>query len=258
MVTLTARAGALLRSHQAARADAPLPRLTAVAGAFSIGASSPAMGDEIVCHAGTPVLLVANDAAAALGGQILTLRDLRNAPVLVIMPPTTPRAGRGRTLRVGGRARRTPMITLSRGPVLDAGLRARTRPLVMDVVPNGVSDLERAYCDACQQARPGAGSVQDGRYALCNACALEYALASAQGHAVTAGQFVRDKVFGETAAYLFRGTDAEEIPAKIGAIRSLLPSAARDQRNRRVNIRGNGAATVSQRAVIRLPRHRTA
>jgi hypothetical protein len=254
MVTLTARAGALLSSFQNAQADSSLPRLTTTAGTFTINSSSPATDDEVVHHAGIPVLLVAKDAAAALGGQILTLRDLRNAPVLVILPSPMSRTGRRRTLRVGGRARPAPAIMRSRGSLSFAGPREQARRLATDVDSNGVTDPERAYCDACQLARPGAGSVQDGRYALCNACAVEYVSASARGHAVTTGQFVRDKVFGETIAYLLRNIGAEGVSTDAGTIRSRAQSARR-QRDRRVNIEANPAA-AARRAVIRLPRNR--
>jgi hypothetical protein len=56
----------------------------------------------------------------------------------------------------------------------------------------------RVYCDACQRPKAAAGSIRYGRYQLCNGCATEYELAQASGLAVSAGQFVRDRQFGES------------------------------------------------------------
>ena len=61
----------------------------------------------------------------------------------------------------------------------------------------------RLYCDACQRAQPAAGFIRYCRYQICNACAIEYELAQARGLTGSAGQFVRDRQFGETLDLLY-------------------------------------------------------
>ena len=75
------------------------------------------------------------------------------------------------------------------------------RLFVDDDLANGVSPTKKLYCDACQGAQPAPGFIQYDRHLLCNRCAIEYEVARARGFALSAGQFVRDKNFGEADAY---------------------------------------------------------
>jgi len=65
----------------------------------------------------------------------------------------------------------------------------------------------RIYCDACDGARLASGSVQHGRYVLCNGCDAEYACAQIKQGSTSPGRYVRDKRFGEDESYRLR--DAE-------------------------------------------------
>ncbi|HZU77271.1 MAG TPA: hypothetical protein VFA70_10940 [Dehalococcoidia bacterium] len=80
-------------------------------------------------------------------------------------------------------------------------IRAAMRLFVEDDLARGMVRQSRLYCDACEQARPAAGFIHYGRYALCNACAIEYEVARTRGQVTTAGQYVRDKHFGDGALY---------------------------------------------------------
>jgi hypothetical protein len=72
---------------------------------------------------------------------------------------------------------------------------------VEDDITRGTQPWDRRYCDACERLRSAAGFVQYARYSLCNLCAIEYEVANARGFALTAGQYVRDKNFGEAGFY---------------------------------------------------------
>jgi hypothetical protein len=76
------------------------------------------------------------------------------------------------------------------------------RVFVEDDLARGVAPTARVYCDACERARPAAGSISYDRYALCNSCAVEYEAARARGLLGTPGRFVRDKHFGEGDLYV--------------------------------------------------------
>ena len=65
----------------------------------------------------------------------------------------------------------------------------------------GTQPSDRRYCDACERLRSAAGFVQYERYCVCNPCATEYEVANARGIALSAGQYVRDKNFGEAGFY---------------------------------------------------------
>ena len=82
-----------------------------------------------------------------------------------------------------------------------ASIRAAMHLFVEDDESSGHLLDQRRYCDACERVRPAAGFIQYGRYALCNPCATTYEIARARGMAVSAGQYVRDRRFGETLAY---------------------------------------------------------
>lgn len=86
-----------------------------------------------------------------------------------------------------------------------AAMRAALALFVEDDIARGVAAGSRIFCDACQRARPAAGFIQYGRYAVCNACAIEYEVARSRGLLSTPGQFVRDKRFGEGDAYALPG-----------------------------------------------------
>lgn len=82
-----------------------------------------------------------------------------------------------------------------------AAIRDAMQVLVKEDLAKGVSQDNRLYCDACEQVQPAAGFIQYDRYAVCNRCAIEYEIAHARGIADTAGQYVRDKHFGESGLY---------------------------------------------------------
>ena len=68
---------------------------------------------------------------------------------------------------------------------------------VEDDLTRGELAEQRLYCDACQRAQPAAGFIRYCRYQICNTCATEYEVAQARGLTLSAGQFVRDRQFGE-------------------------------------------------------------
>jgi hypothetical protein len=68
---------------------------------------------------------------------------------------------------------------------------------------------DRLYCDACQRSQPAAGFIRYCRYQICNACATEYEIAQARGLVGSAGQFVRDRQFGETLDLLLEPESSE-------------------------------------------------
>lgn len=252
MIILTARAGALLHRLQSARAGPHPPRLVSANNGYTIELSIAVPTDQALCHAGTPVLYISAEAVTALDGCILTARDLPEGPVLVIMPMPDVAAG-GRTLHVGGRARRSPAIMPLPSPEQYGKLRAHARRLVTNDIERGVPSSSRAYCDACQQPRPASGSAQHGRYALCNDCVLEFGIAGASGAAVSAGQFVRDKVFGDTLAY-----GMPPLPsAKTHGSPALLQLGPRTTAYREQETQGGGGPPpATRRPVLRLPRPR--
>jgi hypothetical protein len=92
-----------------------------------------------------------------------------------------------------------PGVELSAAQI--TAIRAVMRTFVDDDLVRGVASQARLYCPACQQGRCLAGFIDYGRYQLCNRCATEYEVALARGLVQSAGRFVRDKVFGEGAAY---------------------------------------------------------
>ncbi len=73
---------------------------------------------------------------------------------------------------------------------------------------DGVAPQARMRCDGCQRVRPSVGFIEYSRHSLCNACATEYEVARARGLALSAGQFVREKVFGEAEAYALSPSEA--------------------------------------------------
>jgi hypothetical protein len=75
------------------------------------------------------------------------------------------------------------------------------RAFVEDDISKGTQTTDRRYCDACERLRSAAGFVQYERYVICNLCATEYEVANARGIALSAGQYVRDKNFGEAGFY---------------------------------------------------------
>jgi len=66
----------------------------------------------------------------------------------------------------------------------------RIRGLVQKHLEMGVSEGTRVICHNCGNAKSVAGTVQYGRYRLCNDCALQYELAKAQGNVQTIEDFV--------------------------------------------------------------------
>jgi hypothetical protein len=61
--------------------------------------------------------------------------------------------------------------------------------------------VPRLWCDACERVVPAAGCSTYRRYTLCAACTREYERAWALSRCVSAGQYVRDKRFGEGERY---------------------------------------------------------
>lgn len=114
----------------------------------------------------------------------------------------TPRASRGQMGRVIGRRNRTSAPVERRLTTAQVvAIRSVMRLFVEDDLANGMPADKRMYCDACQRPRQALGFIQYDRHLLCNACAVEYEVARARGLALSAGQFVRDKTFGEAEAY---------------------------------------------------------
>lgn len=90
-----------------------------------------------------------------------------------------------------------------------AAIRAVMRLFVEDDLANGVAPNKRMLCDACQTAQPSLGFIEYDRHLLCNGCATEYEVARARGLALSAGQYVRDKNFGEAEAYALGRLEVE-------------------------------------------------
>jgi hypothetical protein len=82
-----------------------------------------------------------------------------------------------------------------------AAIRAAMHVFVEDDISQGTRPEDRRYCDACERLRSAAGFVRYERYIICNLCATEYEVASARGITLSAGQYVRDKNFGEAGFY---------------------------------------------------------
>jgi hypothetical protein len=78
---------------------------------------------------------------------------------------------------------------------------ASIRMRATDDLAKGRLTAPKRYCDACQHVVCSAGFLDYGRYALCNHCSMEFEVAAARCTTVSIGRFVRDKNFGETAAY---------------------------------------------------------
>jgi hypothetical protein len=102
---------------------------------------------------------------------------------------------------IGKRTRTAAQDGRTLTPEQVAAIQAVMRLFVEDDLANGVAAQKRMYCDACQQAQPALGFIQYDRHLMCNTCAIEYEVARARGMALSAGQFVRDKAFGEAEAY---------------------------------------------------------
>jgi hypothetical protein len=114
-----------------------------------------------------------------------------------------------------------PLDTTPHGVVLTPSQLAAVQQVmhlfIDDDLGNGVSPLRRIYCDGCWHGRPMAGFLQYAWYQLCNACATEYEVARMRGAVETAGQYVRDKQFGEPAVYVLDGEMKERGDGRQGA-----------------------------------------
>ncbi|MFN0143832.1 MAG: hypothetical protein ACKVP6_10370 [Mycobacterium sp.] len=102
---------------------------------------------------------------------------------------------------IGRRTRSTPPTGRDLSAEQITAIQAVMRLFIEDDLANGVLSRKRMFCDACQQPRPALGFIQYDRHLVCNECAVEYEVARARGLALSAGQFVRDKAFGEAEAY---------------------------------------------------------
>ena len=123
------------------------------------------------------------------------VRSYRLPGALEASIPATPRGSQN--IRVSPAASSRNRLT----PSQLAAIRDAMQLFVADDVANGLSLDKRLYCDACERVRPAAGFIQYDRYSVCNACAIEYEVARARGLTATAGQYVRDKHFGEAEHY---------------------------------------------------------
>lgn len=113
----------------------------------------------------------------------------------------------GRMIGRRTRLAQPPMRPLS--PEQVTAIRAVMQLFVEDDIANGVSPQKRMYCDACQKLQPALGFIEYDRHLLCNGCAIEYEVARARGLALSAGQYVRDKNFGEAEAYALTSLEGE-------------------------------------------------
>jgi hypothetical protein len=75
------------------------------------------------------------------------------------------------------------------------------RLFVEDDLARGTLRHAKMYCDGCERPQAAAGFISYERYALCNNCATEYEVARARGAVASAGQYVRDKHFGDGDLY---------------------------------------------------------
>jgi hypothetical protein len=107
---------------------------------------------------------------------------------------------------IGRRTRVAPPAVRALRPEQAAAIAAMMRLFVEDDLANGVPPTRRMNCDACQRLQPAAGFIQYDRYLFCNGCAIDYELARARGLALSAGQYVRDRAFGQLP---WTGTDDE-------------------------------------------------
>jgi len=64
------------------------------------------------------------------------------------------------------------------------------RSLAIKHLQAGVSDSTMVICHNCGRAKPLAGVVHYDRYRVCNDCALNYALAKAEGTVQTIEDFI--------------------------------------------------------------------
>jgi hypothetical protein len=87
LVTITNAAGALLQQVQAGQGGPGILRAEADAGDLVIGTSAPQAADEVLFHAGQPVLRLSPAAAAALAGCTIGVRDTAEGPSLAIIGP---------------------------------------------------------------------------------------------------------------------------------------------------------------------------
>ena len=88
-----------------------------------------------------------------------------------------------------------------------ATVRTAIQLFVEDDIASGRPANQRRYCDACQETQPAVGFIRYGRFDLCKACATGYELARGHGLALSIGQYVRDRRFGEE----------EPLPARVPA-----------------------------------------
>lgn len=90
---------------------------------------------------------------------------------------------------------------------------------VEEDLERGIPPAARIYCAACARERPRAGAIPYYRSLVCNHCATEYEVARAADAALTAGQFVRDKTFGESERYAIpeAGAGGENIDGTAGS-----------------------------------------
>jgi hypothetical protein len=110
---------------------------------------------------------------------------------------------------IGRRTRTAPQAVRTLAPEQVAAIQAVMRLFVEDDLANGVSAQKKMYCDACQRPQPALGFIQYDRHLMCNTCAIEYEVARARGLVLSAGQFVRDKAFGEADAYTLTSLENE-------------------------------------------------
>jgi hypothetical protein len=59
----------------------------------------------------------------------------------------------------------------------------------------------RLFCHACERGRPAPGFRRYAAFQFCSLCAAEFEVAQTWAERPSAGQFVRDKQFGEADRY---------------------------------------------------------
>lgn len=85
MVTITEGAGALLQEMQSARPARGAFRMIVESGELVVGATPAAADDEVLFHAGVPVLRLSTEAAHMLSGCTIGTQDTPQGTTLTIV-----------------------------------------------------------------------------------------------------------------------------------------------------------------------------
>lgn len=87
-----------------------------------------------------------------------------------------------------------------------AAIRAVMQIFVEDDLAGGMADVARIFCDSCRAERPAAGFIRYDQQSVCNACAVDYEIARAEGRVISADEYVRARTVtsGKRRAFLSR------------------------------------------------------